>query len=217
MKERNWRLEIKHLVTLVIGILIMSLGVAISKIATLGTSPISSIPNVLSFIVPLTIGQTTMILMVVLIILEWIILRRDFNWQNLIQLIPSFLFGIMIDYFVRLLDFLTPTNYLVALAMTLVSIVILAIGVYFEVNARSLVMAGEGIAAAIAFVTKKPFGQTKVRADITMVVVAVLISLIFTGKLIGVREGTVLSAVFAGRIVDFLEFHFEGFTNWLNN
>lgn len=217
MKERNWRLEIKHLVTLVIGILIMSLGVAISKIATLGTSPISSIPNVLSFIVPLTIGQTTMILMVVLIILEWIILRRDFNWQNLIQLIPSFLFGIMIDYFVRLLDFLTPTNYLVALAMTLVSIVILAIGVYFEVNARSLVMAGEGIAAAIAFVTKKPFGQTKVRADITMVVVAVLISLIFTGKLIGVREGTVFSAVFAGRIVDFLEFHFEGFTNWLNN
>nr|WP_024624248.1 hypothetical protein [Lactiplantibacillus fabifermentans] len=46
----------------------MAMAVALSKLAGLGTSPISSIPNVVSLMTPLTIGQVTMVFMVILIL-----------------------------------------------------------------------------------------------------------------------------------------------------
>lgn len=83
---------IKHFVCLILGIGLMSASVALSKIALLGTSPISSIPNVLSELTPLTIGQWTILFMIVLIGLEWIALRQYFSWLNVIQIIPSLFF-----------------------------------------------------------------------------------------------------------------------------
>lgn len=79
----------------------MSASVALSKIALLGTSPISSVPNVLSEITTLTIGQWTIVYMILLIGLEAVALGRRFSWINVIQLIPSLFFGIMIDWFVQ--------------------------------------------------------------------------------------------------------------------
>lgn len=110
MKNISW--YIKHYLILLIGLLLTSLSIALAKIATLETSPISSIPNVLSFLTPLTIGQSTMILMILIIILEFIILRDKFGWLNIIQLVPSLLFGLMIDFFGKWLTFIHLTNYL---------------------------------------------------------------------------------------------------------
>jgi len=209
--------ELKHVCLLVLGLLIMSASVALAKIATLGTSPISSVPNVLSMLVPLTIGQTTILFMILIILLEWVVLRKDFGWMNLIQLLPSILFGAMIDWFVNQFSFLQPSVYWEQMGLTLISVVLLATGVFFEVNSRTLMMAGEGIAAALAFRFKKPFGTIKVRVDISMVIAAVILSLVFAHGLIGVREGTVISALLTGRIVDWFEEHLTKFTKWVQN
>ena len=48
-----------------------------------------------------------------------------------------------------------------------------------------------------------------------MVLGAVLISLIFSHQLIGVREGTILSALLSGRIVGYIEERFPQLTAWL--
>lgn len=208
---------VKHGVTLILGLLLMAASVALAKLATLGTSPISSVPNVLSILTPLTIGQTTILFMLGLIFLEWVVLRRNFGWANLIQLIPSVFFGTAIDWFVRHLAFIQPQSYIVQLGLTLLSIVILAWGVFFEVNSRTLVMAGEGIAAAVAFRFKKPFGAMKVRIDISMVVAAALLAVVCAHGLIGVREGTVLSALLTGRLVGGFEAYLPRLTAWVQD
>lgn len=206
---------IRHFTCLLFGIALMAASVALAKIALLGTSPISSIPNVLSELTPLTIGEWTMFYMFLLIFLEWVVLRRYFSWGNVIQLIPSLFFGVMIDWFVHLFHFIKLPNYGVQLGLTLISIVLLAFGVFFEVNSRTLMMAGEGITAAFSFRVKIAFARMKVRADVTMVIVAIAISLIFGHQLIGVREGTILSALLSGRIVGLIEAHLPRLTAWV--
>lgn len=214
---RKWGVlgTIKHFACLLFGIGVMSASVALAKIALLGTSPISSIPNVLSELTPLTIGQWTIFYMIFLVGLELVVLRGNFSWINVVQLVPSVFFGVMIDWFVKLFGFIKLPNYWVQLGLTLISIVLLAIGVFFEVNSRTLMMTGEGITAAFAFTKRMAFSRMKVRADLTMVACAIILSLIFSHQLIGVREGTVLSAILSGRIVGMIELHFPRLTAWV--
>lgn len=60
----------------------------------------------------------------------------------------------MIDWFVKFFSFIKLSNYWVQIGITLFSILLLAIGVFFEVNSRTLMMAGEGITDALAFSKK---------------------------------------------------------------
>lgn len=168
----------------------MAIAVALAKLASLGTSPISSIPNVVSLMTPLTIGQVTILFMIVLILLEAAFLRHEFSPWAWLQLIPSVIFGVLIDTFTHWLNWLPLQHYGAQLLATLLSIVILAWGVFFEVNSKTIVMAGEGIAGAVAVATHREFPRAKVWCDGAMVVVAIILALFGLHGLVGVREGT---------------------------
>ncbi|WP_225425225.1 YczE/YyaS/YitT family protein [Lactiplantibacillus mudanjiangensis] len=202
--------------TLTLGLILMAIAVALSKLAGLGTSPISSIPNVMSILTPLTIGQMTIIFMFVLIALELVFLRREFSPWALLQLIPSIIFGGLIDLFTDWLRWLPLNNYGAQLIATFISIFILAWGVYFEVNSRTILMAGEGLATAVAIATQKAFPRAKVWCDASMVVVAIIIALVGLHGLVGVREGTILSALITGRLVNWYTDMNPKLTHWLH-
>ena len=63
-----------------------------------------------------------------------------------------------------------------------------------------MVVAGEGVLLAMCKVLPDKFGYMKVGFDVTLVVVACLLSVVFTGQFQGVREGTVAAAIFVGLI-----------------
>ena len=54
--------------------------------ASLGTSPISSIPYVLSLNFPFTLGNFTIIFSLLLIALQILILRKNFKIENILQI-----------------------------------------------------------------------------------------------------------------------------------
>ena len=196
--------KIKSLVVLFVGISLMLIGIALAKLAQLGTSPISSIPNVMSYITPLSIGNLTMIFMVLMIFLQMVILR-EVNLPIILQIVPGLAFGGLIDVFVDVFTNLgLPAlmgHYLEQLAFTLLGMVVLSLGVFFEVNSRSILMPGEGLVVALTLRTKKPFGKLKMYTDLTMVAVALVISLLYFQGLVGIREGTIIAALFTGRLV----------------
>ena len=196
--------KIKSLVVLFVGISLMSIGIALAKLAQLGTSPISSIPNVMSYITPLSIGNLTMIFMVLMIFLQMVILR-EVNLPIILQIVPGLAFGGLIDVFVDVFTNLgfpaLMGHYLERLAFTLLGMVVLSLGVFFEVNSRSILMPGEGLVVALTLRTKKPFGKLKMYTDLTMVAVALVISLLYFQGLVGIREGTIIAALFTGRLV----------------
>lgn len=197
----KYLLLLKRCLLLVAGLLIMAFGVAFSIQAGLGTSPISSLPYVLSLFAPLTVGTATIALHVTLILLQILVLRRRYDPVQLLQLPVALVFGALTDFSVWVLQALTPTTYLMQWMFCVVGILLVGIGVSFEVTANVVTLAGEGMVLALCKVFPLKFSNTKVGFDVTLVVLSSILSLLFLGHLAGVREGTVAAAIFVGLTV----------------
>ena len=191
---------LKRYLIFLIGLFISSLGVSFITKANLGTSPISSIPYVLSLGFPLTLGNFTIIFNVLLVLLQICILGKNFKKVDLLQIIVAILFGYFIDWTMLLLGWLHPEAYPVKVIFLLVGCLILALGVYFEVFAGVIMLPGESFVQAITIRWKTDFGNTKVCFDASMTIIAIIISLVLFHGLKGVREGTVIAALVVGII-----------------
>lgn len=185
------------------GLFIISLAVALSVKAYMGVSPISCIPYIISEKYPLSLGQTTTIFNVFLILLQIAILRKKYRLFQLIQLPVVVLFGFFIDLSVILLAPLEVGSYPARLIVCLLSCAVLALGVLIEVKARITYLPGEGVALALSEVADLDFGKAKIGVDCSMVLIGVLLSFPLHNRVIGVREGTILAALLVGLFVKF--------------
>ena len=192
---------LKRYLLLLVGLSIMAFGVAFSIKASLGTSPISSVPYVISLFTPLTVGTATITMHCVFILLQILILRKNYHLIQLMQLPVAFFFGYLTDFGVWAVQGITCNTYWQQWIVCLIGILLVAVGVSFEVKAGVVVLAGEGVVLAICKVFPKiKFGYMKVGFDVTLVVIACVLSIVFTGRLQGVREGTVAAALLVGLI-----------------
>lgn len=185
------------------GLFLNGFGVAFITKASLGTTPIASIPYTLSLIVPqLSIGNFTIIVSLILIALQVLILRRKAKPLDILLQIPiSFLFGYVIDFSMMLLGAYNPTHYAAKFVSMLLGCMIIAFGAYFEVVADVTMLPADGFSRAISKVLDKNFGTIKMITDSSQAVIALVLGLVFLGKLAGVREGTIIGAVLIGNIV----------------
>lgn len=191
---------LKRIVFLCVGLTTMAFGVAFSIKAALGTSPISSVPYVTGAISGLTVGTTTIIMNTLFVLIQIAILRRQYEWVQLLQLPAAVLFGMMIDLASYLIRDLNPTAYWQQWIVCLPGIFLVALGVSMEVTAHLITTAGEGIVLAICKVAPIKFGNMKMIFDLTLVAISITLSLLFLHHLDGVREGTVAAAVLVGQL-----------------
>ena len=184
------------------GVLINSFGVALITRAALGTSPISSLPYVLSFRFPVTLGQFTFAMNLFFILGQVLLLRRDFQPIQLLQVAVNAVFSAFIDVSMGLLSWLEISSLPMAVLVLALGCAVLAFGISVEVAPRVLMVPGEGIVQAIAVVTGRQFGNVKTAFDATLVSTALLLSLLFFHQLQGLEIGTIFSALAVGRFVD---------------
>ncbi len=192
-----------------ISLFIISFGAAISIKANLGTSPLICIPYVSSLITNLSVGTTTFIFGFVLVALQIIILRGDFEKRQYLQVVMGTIFSAFIDFSLMLVDFINPVDYVSQLVVLLVSCLVIAIGVLLEIKTEVIYLPPDGIIVALSKALKKEFGKIKPYCDVTFVVITVILSMVFLGYLAGVREGTVISAIIIGPIVRVLKKYFD--------
>ena len=192
--------KLKRYLFFLVGLFVNSLGVSVITKAALGTSPISSIPYVLSLNHPLSLGEFTVIFSFLLIFLQLLILRKRFRAEHVLQIPISFLFGCFIDLTMALLDSLAPVHYVQQVLLLVVGCAILGLGVYMEVVADVAMLPGESFVRAVSTTWSTEFGVTKICFDISMTVIAGAISLYEVQQVNGVREGTVIAALLVGYI-----------------
>lgn len=192
--------KVKRYLVFLLGLFVNSLGVALITKADLGTSPISSIPYVLSLSFPFSLGQFTIFFSILLIVLQLVILGRNFKAEHLLQIPVSLVFGYFIDLCMLLLFFVQPAAYVLKILYLLVGCIVLGIGVYMEVLANVIMLPGESFVRAVVFRWKTEFGVTKVAFDVSMAIIASVLGIVLTGHLNGVREGTVIAALLVGFI-----------------
>ena len=132
--------KLKRYLLFLIGLFINALGVSLVTKASLGTSPISSIPYVLSLKFPLTLGNFTIIFSILLILLQILILRKNFKIENILQIPVSIAFGYFIDLTMYLFFWVNPGNYAMKLAALLAGRIVLGFGVYLEPQRSYLIL-----------------------------------------------------------------------------
>lgn len=192
---------LRRCLLLVVGLVIMAFGVAFSIKAGLGTSPISSLPYVLSLLpLHLTVGTATIAMHVTLILLQILLLRRRYDPFQLAQLPVALVFGSLTDFSVWALQGINVSAYPARWVLCIIGILLVGVGVSFEVTANVVTLAGEGMVLAVCKVFPVPFGNAKIGFDVTLVVIASVLSLLFLGGLYGVREGTVAAAFCVGLV-----------------
>ena len=158
---------------------------------------------------PFTIGQWTILLNLLFVILELFLMTREDLKSDLrmylLQIPISFCFGMFIDLCMHyILFWLNPVEYVYMIVALLIGCVILAVGIALEVKANAAMMAGEYFVKVITRRFRGEFGYIKLGFDVTLVAIACLLSLVFMSGVYGVREGTVISALIVGPIVHFV-------------
>lgn len=202
-----------------VSLFVNAFGIAFITKAMLGTSPITSVTYVLSMFTPLTIGQWTILLNLLFVVLELPLmtraeLRSDLR-MYLLQIPISLCFGTFIDVSMNLLFWLNPVVYVVQLVVLLIGCVILALGIALEVKVDAAMMSGEYFVQVISRFFRKEFGFMKLGFDVTLVCIACIMSLIFLDTIEGVREGTVAAALLVGPIVHFVSPYYRCFDKWI--
>ncbi len=194
----------------ILGVAINSFGIAFVTKSAMGTSQISSIPYVFSLEFPsIRFGMWTFLFNILFILLQVVLLKKDFHPIQFFQILVNVLFSGLIDLSMSALSFFQPEALWLRILSLLFGCLILALGICIEVAPDVLVVPGEGIVRALAQTTKIKFGTVKVYFDVTLIVIAGILSLLFFQKFNGVGIGTVVSAIVVGRFVNWINLHFK--------
>lgn len=198
-----------------LGVIINSFGIALITKAALGTSPISSVPYVFSLRFTPTLGQFTFFVNFLFIVGQIVLLRREFQKIQLLQIGVNVLFSSIIDVSMNLLSPFAPQGFGQELLWLLAGCAVLAFGIYVEVSPKVLMVPGEGLVSALARVSGIEFGSVKVAFDVTLMSLAAICSFLFFHGLQGVGLGTLISAVLVGLIVKLYRRLFPGIARHL--
>lgn len=184
----------------IISLFVIGLGIALAKRAELGISPVSSVANVLSLRFDfLSLGMWLTITNFLMLLGQILLLRRKFQLWQLLQIPLSFLFGSFTDVGLWLVQGIPNNMYAVQLLLVLAGVAVLSVGITLGVVANVILNSPEAFVKALADTTGHEFGVTKTAFDVSWVLLAVVLSLIFFGgELRGIREGTVITAVLVG-------------------
>lgn len=195
--------QIKRYGLFLIGLFIASLGVAFSTKAGLGTSPVASVPYSVSIVNhALTFGWWLNLWSLVQILVQVVLLRRKCKpAEIIIQTVLAFAYGYMTDFSCMLLSRIQPGSYAEKFAWMLVGCVVLAFGIWIQYKGGVAMLPGEAMNRAVSLTTGKRYENVKIFFDVLYILIAGLISFAFTGKLQGVREGSIIAAVLIGNII----------------
>ena len=184
------------------GLFIMAVGVTVSVRSGLGVSPVTCLANVVYQITKIPLGTCTTITYCFYIIIEIVILRRDFKPEMLLQIVASFIFGFLVTAAGSVFSFLPePQGYVPRLIYLLCSIPLIAFGVMLYLTPAILPTPGEGLSLAVSKKIGKSVASCKIYVDCCLVVLSAVLSLCYFHRLVGVREGTVISALAVGVVM----------------
>lgn len=187
--------------TFLLGVFVMSVGIAMSVHGQLGTAPISTLPAVVDAASSWSVGTVSAIMNIAFVLIQMLILRRRFKLFQLVQLPIAVVFGAVIDFSLFLTSWTQTDHYVLQWVVTIIGALILGLGVYIQIQPKLLYLPGEGLVMALTQVTTVRFGTMKQLVDWSLVVISAVLSLILMQRLEGVREGTVFAAFAVGAVV----------------
>lgn len=182
------------------GVVFSALGISFITKAGLGTSPITSLAYVLTYLFPHSLGFFTMIVNSCMFVIQALLLGKDLQPVQCLQIPAALLFSVCIDGWMGLFSGISPSGYGGQLLFLMIGCLSLGFGIALEVIPNVLVLPGEGVVRTIAGLTGWRFGRVKTGFDLGIVISALILSVAARGTVLGIREGTVIAALIVGHI-----------------
>lgn len=205
ISNRSANETLRRYIVFTFGLMLSALGVVLLTRSALGTSPISSLPYVMSLHTPLSMGTFTALLNVALIIGILGLLgpeRWHDNRMNLLMQLPvSVLFGVFIDFFMLLTSGMSPAAYWLRIATLTTGCLVMGAGICLQVEADVTMNSGEYFVQVLANRLDHNFGSIKIFFDFTLVSLAAAASWLMAERIDGLREGTLIAATLTGPAV----------------
>lgn len=193
---------VKQLVTYVFGVFLLSIGVTFSILSKTGVPPIASFPYAITLISGISMGVTTIMTHAFFLSLQVILLRK-FDVKNiLIQVIIALLLGSFFDLAAWLLQIVPDaTTYFHQGLYLAIGILISACGIFFFFSANLPMNPYDTLTRVLTQLAKRPYGVVRIYSDVSVVIIALTISLIGLHSMGSVGIGTIISAYMIGKIV----------------
>ncbi len=201
-----------------IGAVLMALGLALNTKTDLGTSSVISVPFVMAQLWPINVGNALLILSLFFVAIELIV-----HWRmasrlpgklslrlilDLLQMVQILIFSRVLNGFSAILPLMKatwpdsfPGSIWCRLLVTVLGTVLVGMGAAMTLNMRLIPTPTDGMIQTLADASGRSVGFVKNCVDITCVVVAAALGLLFGGRLIGIGIGTVITAIGTGRVV----------------
>lgn len=182
------------------GVLVCAVGIAFITRAGLGTSPISSLPFVLSLITPVSMGVYTLAFNLFFLLCEGLLIGK-FTVAQALQVPVTVLFSLCVDGALALIPSRYGGPWPASAVFLMIGCTVMSLGIYLEVLADIIMLPGEAFVRALSKRLGKGFGNVKVCFDSCLTIVAAVVALWAFGHLNGVGIGTVCSALAVGQMV----------------
>lgn len=194
----------KKIITLVIGVLIISLGASLAIKGAIGLSAWDAMGLTTSNITKIKVGTMTIFFNGSCILIQMLIERKKFRPIELFQFLNVFLIGVFINmYLYTIFAHWEITAYPLRFLTTVVGFAVCAFGVTIVLESRFIRNPLEGVCVLVAERSKKiTMGRFRQLLDILFIVVTLILTYVFHTELT-LREGTVVCMIIFGPLLDF--------------
>lgn len=182
-----------------IGIVILAAGITINTKTALGVSPVISLAFNAATIACVSIGMGTFLYYLFLILVQFLLLRKNFQTVQLLQVFASFLTSFFIQFYDTILP--QPDGLVWRVLGVFLGVLLTGIGASITVAMQLIPNPADALANTIGFVLNKSFGFGKNLLDLVCIALAVLVGFIFGRGLLGVGIGTLIAMILTGRVV----------------
>ena len=188
----------RRILQYICGLVCMAIGLVLLKRTNWGVSPITAVPDAVANITPLTLGNATILLHLLCVVLQ-IVVQKRVTLKSVLTMCVGVPFGYLVDFFMWLWSpELVVWQKCIALV---VGIAIQGFGVALISGCDLMLPAPDELNNVISRIHHKKLSNVKMCADAVYVVIAIVINLISTHSLASVGISSIASVLLTGRFV----------------
>lgn len=199
MKKMNF----KRICIYVVGLVILGCGIDLNTKTQLGVSPIISVAYNVAYLTHIPLGVMTFLYYVLFVFIQWLLLGKDFDYFQFLQIPASLVTSVFIQFFDNIIP--VANSYPTRILLLILAIIITAIGASLTVGMKIVPNPADGLADVIGQKLDKGFGFGKNVFDCTSLIISLVIGLVFTGGILGIGIGSLISMILTGRVIALFE------------
>lgn len=205
MKEKY---KVSGELLLIIVLVVNSIGVQFMAKSGFGISAISSLPYAMSNVFTFISFGTWNYIFQTLLIAMLMILSRKISFGYLVSFFVGILFGKFIDFHSIWIQFL-PELFVFRVMYFVAGIMCLGFGICLANNCLMPIIPTDMFPRDFSKIIKKEYQNVKTIFDFACLLLAVTVSIIFTGSVMGIGVGTIICSLFTGKIISIFNKIFE--------